>query len=246
MHGIEETLSSRGAAGYRLDVHGCRVAETATAFFSLCESRHVAGTWPRHRPPRPYACVVLDGAFEERGPGREESASAGTMLLHPEDDEHADRFGPSGAVCVNVSPSAAWLEITGGGGGDSLFNEYRAIRGDATLNLGIAIRRQLGATDTAARLTLEAAALALLAHAAMPSGQRDEGGRWIDRVCEEIRSDPLAQWTLAGIAAKARVHPMHVARTFRRRIGSSLGEFVRGERLAWARTALVTSERVAA
>jgi AraC family transcriptional regulator len=35
---------------------------------------------------------------------------------------------------------------------------------------------------------------------------------------------------------------MHVARTFRRRTGSSLGEFVRAERLAWARVALATRE----
>ena len=31
---------------------------------------------------------------------------------------------------------------------------------------------------------------------------------------------------------------MHVARTFRRCVGSSLGQFVRAERLAWARSAV--------
>jgi AraC family transcriptional regulator len=241
MHGIQEALS-RGANRRRWpDVHGSRTVETSTPFFSLCESHHVAGALPRHRHPRPYACIVIAGAFDERSGGRVESATAGTVLLHPEGSEHDDRFGPSGAICVNVSPSPTWLDATRDAG-DSLFRDYRAVRGEAALHLGRAIRRHLGAADTAERLSLEAATLALLSEAAAPPCSRSTHRRWIDRVCEEIRSDPCREWTLAGVAASAGVHPMHVARTFRYRVGMSLGQFVRGERLSWARGALSATD----
>jgi AraC family transcriptional regulator len=222
------------------DVHGARAAGATTPFFSLCESRHAAGSrLARHRHPRPYACIVIAGGFEETGADRCEPATPGTILLHPPDDEHGDRFGPSGATCINVCPSAAWLDATRD---DDLFGGYRAVRGNAALHMGDTIRRRLGARDTAGRLALEAATLALLSEAALPEPRKEDGGAWVRRVCDDIRREPCAEWTLAGIAAMARVHPMHVARTFRRRVGLSLGQFVRAERLAWARAALSGSD----
>jgi AraC family transcriptional regulator len=222
------------------DVHGSRAAGAVTSFFSLCESRHVGGSrLPRHRHPRPYACIVIAGAFEEAGADRCEPATPGTILLHPADDEHCDRFGPSGATCINVSPNAAWLDATRR---DDLFGGYRAFRGDVALHMGNAIRCRLGARDTAGRLALEAATLALLSEAAQPEPRREGSGAWVRRVCDDIRREPCAEWTLAGIAATARVHPMHVARTFRRLVGVSVGQFVRAERLAWARAALSASD----
>jgi hypothetical protein len=96
-----------------------------------------------------------------------EPATAGTVLLHPADKEHRDRFGAPGAVCVNVSPSDAWLDATCS---DGVFASYRAVRGQAALHLGNAIRRGLGASDTAGRLALEAAALSLLSETAAGGG----------------------------------------------------------------------------
>jgi AraC family transcriptional regulator len=238
MHGIYET-SPAATATRSSDVHGIRLGEATTPFFSLCESRHAAdSTLPRHRHPQPYACIVMAGAFQESGDARCEEAGAGTILLHPADDAHGDRFGPEGAICVNVSPSAAWLDATRG---DDLFRSYRVLRGCVALSLGNAIRRRLADRDTAGRLALESAALALLSEAAHCDAPR-QGGEWVRRVCDDIRSAPCAEWTLAGVAATARVHPMHVARTFRRCVGSSLGEFVRAERLAWARAELSASD----
>ena len=241
MHGIRETSPGQPTAVPQWpDVHGSRAAGATTPFFSLCESRHAAGSrLPRHRHPRPYACIVIAGGFEEVGADRCEPATPGTILLHPPDDEHRDRFGPSGAICVNVSPSVAWLDATRN---DDLFGGYRAFRGDVALQMGNAIRTRLGARDTAGRLALEAATLALLSEAAQPEPRSGGSGAWVVRVCDDIRREPCAEWTLAGIAATARVHPIHVARTFRHRVGLSLGQFVRAERLAWARAALSASD----
>jgi AraC family transcriptional regulator len=182
---------------------------------------------------------VIAGAFEEVGTDRCEPATPGTVLLHPADDEHGDRFGPSGATCINVSPSAAWLEAMRK---EDLFGAYRAFHGDIALQMGNAIRCGLGARDTAGRLALEAATLALFSEAAPREPCCEGSGAWVRRVCDDIRREPCAEWSLAGIAATARVHPMHVARTFRRRVGVSLGQFVRAERLAWARAALSASD----
>src|SRR5438105_8279917 len=104
MHDIHET--SAAPAARLAGVHGARGEVAATPFFLFCESRHPPdSTLPRHRHPQPYACIVISGGFEETGASRSHPARAGTILLHPADDEHDDRFGPAGAICVNVSPS---------------------------------------------------------------------------------------------------------------------------------------------
>jgi AraC family transcriptional regulator len=58
---------------------------------------------------------------------------------------------------------------------------------------------------------------------------------WIDRVCEAIRKQPAAKWPLAKLAALAEVHPAHLVRAFRGHVGTTVGEFIRAERLEGAR-----------
>jgi AraC family transcriptional regulator len=48
--------------------------------------------------------------------------------------------------------------------------------------------------------------------------------------------------SLAELAALARVHPVHLARSFRQHYGVSIGEYVRRLRLEWAAAQLAATQ----
>jgi AraC family transcriptional regulator len=49
-----------------------------------------------------------------------------------------------------------------------------------------------------------------------------------------LRARPTATPSLSEVARIAGVHPMHLAKLFRKRFGYSMGEFIRRQRIAWA------------
>jgi AraC family transcriptional regulator len=76
-------------------------------------------------------------------------------------------------------------------------------------------------------VAIEAAALDLLAACVdVPSRPEVSRPRWLARVEERLREECAAP-SLAALASDAGVHPVHVARVFRRHHGESIGDHVR-------------------
>ena len=56
----------------------------------------------------------------------------------------------------------------------------------------------------------------------------------LDRCVAYLDAYPMEQHRLKDVARIAAVHPMHLAKLFRKRFDFSMGEFVRRRRIAWA------------
>jgi AraC family transcriptional regulator len=65
--------------------------------------------------------------------------------------------------------------------------------------------------------------------------------RWLARTMELVRSGCDRPHTLKSLAANADVHPVYMARAFRRHVGCSVGEYMRSLRLSRAMRSLATS-----
>jgi AraC family transcriptional regulator len=63
------------------------------------------------------------------------------------------------------------------------------------------------------------------------------------RLRDSIERDFRSPWSLTALAREAGVHPVHLARTFRRIQGCTLGDYVRHLRLEWARRQLSGTDR---
>jgi len=61
-----------------------------------------------------------------------------------------------------------------------------------------------------------------------------EPHRRLDRCLDYLSAHAADAPTLTDMARVADVHPMHLARLFRKRFGYSMGEYVRRRRIAWA------------
>jgi AraC family transcriptional regulator len=98
--------------------------------------------------------------------------------------------------------------------------------------------------DEASVLAIEGIALELAAAFGRASSSLSERHppRWLVHARELLHarfSDPLS---LSEIAAEVHVHPVHLARVFRRVYGSTVGEYVRRLRVEFASQQLLTSD----
>ena len=186
---------------------------------------------PWHEHDEGYLCLVAAGAYTQQSGSGELDCRRGLLLAHPAGHRHANRFGPDGARCISI-----FLEDEPGGGTARLLSDHRQLRLAEAQRLLSRIERELRATDDAAPLALQAAVLELVALACRADGERRPA--WLHRVLQRLHDDPLATPSLQELAVLAGVHPSHLARSFQKAQGSTVGDYQRGLRIELARRAL--------
>ena len=217
---------------------------------ALSDTEHAAGAEaPRHAHAHPYICLVLAGGFSERFGHRSSECGPGTVVLHPAGEEHADRFGRSGARCFNLQLDAELLERLRLG---PLPGRVSVDGGRAAV---AAARLRHEADERVGLIAAETVVLELLGSAdGDPRGGRRDERRappWLGRVIDRLRAAvDGAPPRIATLAAEEGVHPVHLARTFRRHLGTTPVEYFQRLRLRRGTLALArgsaTVARVAA
>jgi len=189
---------------------------------------------PWHEHDEGYLCLVAAGAYTQQSSSGELDCAPGLLLTHPQGHRHANRFGPRGARCISI------FFTDEADGTARLLRDHRQLRLPEASRLLARIERELRATDDAAALALQSAVLELVASACRMEGERRPA--WLQRVLQRLHDDPLATPTLPELARLAGVHPSHLARTFQRAQGSTVGDYQRGLRIELARRALAGND----
>jgi AraC family transcriptional regulator len=102
--------------------------------------------------------------------------------------------------------------------------------------------RELHAPDDVTPLVLHGLVLELVAGLARASASsRSREPSWLDRVEEFLRAGFDAPLSLAAVAAHAGVHPVHLARTYRRHRHRTIGDRIRELRVEHACRLLATT-----
>lgn len=197
-------------------------------------------TLPEHGHAAPFFTYVIGGSYVERAGRQERVCSRGTVVFH-DHESHTNEVGRGGTASLNVELAPdLWRELTGEGprfagiagrvlGGDI---EWPALR----------VWRAFHLPDSTAVLGVEEASVLLFSAACTPHARGIlEPHARLDRCLEYLRAYPTTAHRLAEIARVADVHPMHLAKLFRRRFGCSMGEFLRRRRIAWACERLAVS-----
>jgi AraC family transcriptional regulator len=193
---------------------------------------------PRHDHARAYFCLVLRGGFTERDGRRTRECGAATVIFHPPGADHSDRFGRAPSRCFNLELDVQWLErMTDLADG---FPEASVVFRRRRANwLARHLYEEFRADDPAGRLAIEGLALALVADAARVDARVPRPApRWVRRAVEIVRAAGAAPPGLAEIATEVGIHPVHLARVFRRRYGCSIGEYARRLKVERAAEAL--------
>jgi AraC family transcriptional regulator len=151
------------------------------------------------------------------------------LVFNPPGVVHRDRFVDGGGYFLAVSFEAAdWRALADAGRGAAI--DALRLTGPAARRAALRLTRSLLAGDNEP-LSLESLSLELAAQALTPASDGDNRPPWLDRA-ETYLADTFDQpINVADLAEIAGVHPVHLARGYRRWLGAAPGDRLRTRRL---------------
>jgi AraC family transcriptional regulator len=210
--------------------------------FTLREGRHPAGSsLPWHRHAGPTICFVYAGGFTERFAGATLECRPGTLKITPGEESHCNRFGrdDTRGLLVEAEPEA--VDRLGDHG--QLLRDRASYRDEHLAVLAWRLAAELRRPDTAAPLAVTGLLMELLAGAARSRQVRLHGASpsWLTAARDYLH-DRGQIASLAEVAVAVGVHPVTLARGFRKAYGCSVGAYLRWLRLSRAARQLAETE----
>lgn len=219
--------------------HGNVLRQSLLQGVAVCDARYPAGHFvPRHAHDVAGICLVLSGSFEDRLNGASALRVPGQLLFHPVGVSHANHYGKQGARLLAIALERGWLDEVCAG---YLLPERSVELKNSVPNLALRVYRELYQQDAAARLALEGLVLELAAEVSRWALPRPDRGAplWLARVLELLHAHLGPPLRLAALSAEAAVHPVHLLRTFKARVGCTPAEYSRRLRVDWAREQII-------
>lgn len=224
-------------------------------FGNAVKSRQVAGfrlseriyppryTTPKHSHECALLCFVIDGSYTETFGAKTRQCRPSTLLFHPQDEVHAERFHDSGghSLIVEIEPEAlARFHAAGVAAVDRAAEFHDGILALLTRKLFA----EFLAGDDYSPLVVEGLILEIIGKASRqltrPAGTC--APRWLEQVRDLLHARFAARLRLEDIAGTVQVHPVHLAQTFQKHYKCTVGEYVRRLRIEWACSQLATTD----
>ncbi|HYS53801.1 MAG TPA: AraC family transcriptional regulator [Thermoanaerobaculia bacterium] len=224
---------------------GAYFGRTASTFsaptFQLSESQYEDRQHlPLHSHENAHFCFVVHGTYTEQIDGHRVERRSRDLMFYPAGQPHAERHHDLNRhFLIELTPKIVAI----GASACIPLDSVRDLRSAATRVMAGRLYRESSYPDAISGLAAEALLLELLALSGRDVKIRRAGGAaWLRRVEEVLRERFAEPIGLGEAAAVAGVHPVHLARVFRREYGCSIGEFVRRVRIDAAREELVGGE----
>jgi AraC family transcriptional regulator len=215
-----ENLSSREIAGFR-----------------LVETVYPSGLkMPAHSHDPAFFSFVLGGAYTERCGKLVRTCVPSLLIFHPPDGSHAVAFHNADVRIFRVEIKPQRLEhvrehCT------RLMDSSKDFRGGLAACLALRLYREFQHEDEFSPLVVEGLALELVAEAARnvarQGSERAKPG-WLEQAREILHEQYCDAPTLSRLAEEVGVHPIYLARSFRKHYHCTVGEYVRRLRIETA------------
>jgi len=168
-----------------------------------------------------------------------EDAEGPALVYNPPGVIHRDRFVEAGGYFLAVSFKAAdWRALADAGRGAAI--DALRLTDPVARRAALRLTRSLLARH-AEPLSLESLSLELAAQALVPTRDSEKRPAWLDQA-EIYLADTFDQPIgVADLARVAGVHPVHLARGYRRWLGAAPGDRLRARRLERAADLLMRS-----
>jgi AraC family transcriptional regulator len=181
---------------------------------------------PRHTHDLAHVSIVLQGAYAERYGLKTRSCEPSTLILHPPGEDHSVTFYKAGARVFSIHLSHQWLERV---------RDYTMVldgpadfRGGLPSYLAVRLYREFQDADRVSPLMVEGLALEIIAAVSRNASLMERKvPHWLEQAREMLRASLSGEVTLVSVAETVGVHPVYVARQFRKHYRCTVGEYVR-------------------
>ena len=195
-----------------------------------------------HWHARANFCIALAGASTERYGTKVREFRPLTASFLPAEQLHSLTFLAQPMRCFAIDIAPELMERA---------REYSLITdvsvhfdNDPLTEIFLKLYNEFLATDGASGLAIEGLLFELLAVGLRRyTSQGDRvAPRWLSQVRDLLHANFAEQLSFTRIAAEVGVHPVHLAREFRKHYRSSLGEYLRRVRVDYASRQLLISD----
>jgi AraC family transcriptional regulator len=197
---------------------------------------------PRHAHESAFFGIVLEGGYQETYGTRSRECTPDSVVFHPAGELHSERHYEAVVRIFSVEPSTRLLqrmhEYSPMLDGPLVFHDGPLVR------LASRLYAEFRAADPAASLAAEGLTLEFLTGVCRhhePAPDRTPPP-WLQKACELLRERCAESLGLEYIAREVGVHPAHLARTFRRHLRCTVGDYQRRARIGRARQLLAASD----
>ena len=192
----------------------------------------------RHVHAHARFVLVLKGALTEIRGDDTGTYGPSTVLFRRADEPHAYVVAKGGAICLIVDIDPAWIDRARTHA--PVLARSAAFRSGFIVHLAHRLHGEFGLRDEVSRLAIESIALGVLAEASRRVSRARErpAPAWLHHARSLVERHFAEPLSLTAIAAQVGVHPVHLARSFRRDYQTTCAGYVRQLRIEFARREL--------
>ena len=220
------------------DLHAAMVGRFSTSEITVTDGDYAPSVkLARHDHELASLCVVLAGGYDEGFGRRSRRVGPGSVIVHPAGEHHDQRHDPIPTRVLTIELSDGLLDRLGRD--EEIVREAWHRTDPGVVSLACGVRREIGAGEAASRLVVEALVMEMLARLGSQRVTDAGGAGWLAMVRDRLESETSPP-RLGELSDLAGVHPVHLARAFRRRFGCSVGDYAR--RVQVGRAALMLEQ----
>jgi len=195
---------------------------------------------PMHAHDRACFHYMIEGGYVEQHGRHFHECTTYTLAFQPAGHEHSYRALGGRSRSFTIELDEAWTKRLRDHG--VVLDSPGSLRGGLACWLHARLYREFRSMDAASPLAIEALALEMAVETARHGerlGDADAGhGRrpapWLLQATHLLHDRLAETLTLSDVAGSVGVHPVHLARAFRRHHGCTVGEYVRRLRVGLA------------
>lgn len=197
---------------------------------------------PKHSHSHGCFSVMLRGTMTENYGKTSLNWIARNVGFNPPHEEHSNIIHSVGASFFIVEVSPDWLRRAREFSMD--LNKSATFREGIVNWLGFRLYNEARQLDEVSELVIEGLMLEMMAEVARFDAKKSEDmfPRWLRQVKELIHAQFAEPLTVSSIAKTIDVHPVHLARTFRKHYRSTIGDYIRCLRIEFACREICKSE----
>lgn len=218
-------------------------AATVADGLGLVQKRYPEGLrMGRHAHDEWRFCLALRGSYTDSWRRSARTRTPWQLSLHPAGEVHTSVFH-SFAVCFHIAFTRQWRERLLGELGIA-HEPHEFLTGRLPLLAG-QLYDEFRRSDACSPLVLEGLACELIGWTARALRREAANPSWVYQARDLLHDRFREPLSLKDIANTLDVHPVHLARAFRREFGCTIGDYVRRVRVEFVCAQLGTNATLA-